>query len=101
MRHFIAKLLFIFVLGLPVVSQASELRLLIDMLHENGMVSEEQYTRLLAELEQNQQQSAKEKLEIAEKLELATQPPEVEVTTKGGYGSEPQMVNLRPVCVAA
>lgn len=84
MRHFIAKLLFIFVLGLPVVSQASELRLLIDMLHENGMVSEEQYARLLAELEQNQQQSAKEKQEIAEKLELATQPPEVEVTTKGG-----------------
>lgn len=84
MRHSIAKLLFIFVLGLPVVSQASELRLLIDMLHENGMVSEEQYTRLLAELEQNQQQSAKEKQEIAEKLELATQPPAVEITTKGG-----------------
>ncbi|PTB84698.1 hypothetical protein C9940_05915, partial [Pseudidiomarina aestuarii] len=44
-----------FFLGLPLVSQASELRLLIDMLHENGMVSEEQYGRLLAELEQNQQ----------------------------------------------
>lgn len=84
MPHSILKLFFVVFLALPFVSQASELRLLIDMLHENGMVSEEQYGRLLAELEQNQQQSAKEKQEIAEKLELATQPPEVEVTTKGG-----------------
>lgn len=84
MPHSILKLFFVVFLALPLVSQASELRLLIDMLHENGMVSEEQYGRLLAELEQNQQQSAKEKQEIAEKLELATQPPEVEVTTKGG-----------------
>ncbi|ODN65473.1 Porin P precursor [Methylophaga muralis] len=84
MPHSILKLFFVVFLALPLVSQASELRLLVDMLHENGMVSEEQYGRLLAELEQNQQQSAKEKQEIAEKLELATQPPEVEVTTKGG-----------------
>lgn len=84
MPHLILKLVFAVFLALPMVSQASELRLLIDMLHENGMVSEEQYGRLLAELEQNQQQSAKEKQEIVEKLELATQPPEVEVTTKGG-----------------
>ena len=84
MSNFASKLLFVLFLGLPLVSHASELRLLIDMLHENGMVSEEQYGRLLAELEQNQQQSAKEKQQITEKLELATQPPEVEVTTKGG-----------------
>ncbi len=84
MPHLILKLVFAVFLALPMVSQASELRLLIDMLHENGMVSEEQYGRLLAELEQNQQKSAKEKQEIVEKLELATQPPEVEVTTKGG-----------------
>lgn len=84
MPHSILKLFFVVFLALPFVSQASELRLLIDMLHENGMVSEEQYGRLLAELEQNQQQSAKEKQEIAEKLELATHPSEVEVTTKGG-----------------
>ncbi|WP_292414489.1 MULTISPECIES: OprO/OprP family phosphate-selective porin [unclassified Methylophaga] len=84
MPHLILKLVFAVFLALPMVSQASELRLLINMLHENGMVSEEQYGRLLAELEQNQQKSAKEKQEIVEKLELATQPPEVEVTTKGG-----------------
>ena len=84
MSNFASKLLFVLFLGLPLLSHASELRLLIDMLHENGMVSEEQYGRLLAELEQNQKQSAKEKQQITEKLELATQPPEVEVTTKGG-----------------
>ncbi|WP_417550596.1 porin [Methylophaga sp.] len=84
MSNFVSILLFVLFLGLPLVSHASELRLLIDMLHENGTVSEEQYSRLLAELEQTQQQSAKEKQEITEKLELATQPPEVEVTTRGG-----------------
>ncbi|MDO8826326.1 OprO/OprP family phosphate-selective porin [Methylophaga sp.] len=84
MPHSILKLFLLFSLALPALSQASELRLLIDMLHENGMVSEEQYGRLVAELEQNQQQAAIEKQEIAEKLEVATQPPEVEVTTKGG-----------------
>tara|TARA_R110000851_G_scaffold101944_3_gene218253 strand:- start:360 stop:1205 length:846 start_codon:yes stop_codon:yes gene_type:complete len=84
MSNFVSKLLFVLFLVLPMASHASELRLLIDMLHENGMVSEEQYGRLLAELEQNQQKTAKEKQEITEKLELATQPPEVEVTTKGG-----------------
>lgn len=35
---------------------ASELKLLVEMLHENGMVSDEQYQRLLVELNQNQQQ---------------------------------------------
>ncbi len=84
MSNFVSKLLFMLFLSLPLVSHTSELHLLIDMLHENGMVSEEQYVRLLAELEQNQQQPAKEKQEITEKLEIATQPPEVEVTTKGG-----------------
>lgn len=84
MPHTILKLFFLFILGMPIVSQASELRLLIDMLHENGMVSDAQYGRLLTELEQNQQQATKEKQEITEKLELATQPPAVEVTTKGG-----------------
>lgn len=84
MPQTILKLFFLFIFAMPVVSQASELRLLIDMLHENGMVSDEQYGRLLAELEQNQQQATKEKQEMTEKLELATQPPAVEVTTKGG-----------------
>lgn len=78
-------------LMLPALGQASELRLLVDMLHENGMVTDEQYARLLAELNQGQQQAEVEKQqaelekqEIAEKLEEATKPPEVEVTTRGG-----------------
>lgn len=84
MSQFIPKLLCVLFLGLPLVSHASELRLLIDMLHENDMISEQQYDRLLAELEQNQQHAAKEKQQIVEKLELATQPSEVEVSAKGG-----------------
>lgn len=84
MSHSAVKRFFLLLLLFPVLGHASELRLLVNMLHENGMVSEAQYSRLVAELEQNQQQSAIEKQEIAEKLELATLPPEVEVTTKGG-----------------
>lgn len=91
MRLASLKVFILLSLMLPVVSQASELRLLVDMLHENGMVTDEQYARLLAELNQGQQQAevekqqaALEKQEIAEKLEVATRPPKVEVTTRGG-----------------
>lgn len=62
----------------------SEIETLINMLHENGMVSEEQYGRLMAELEQNQVQAAEEKAEVDEKLAEATKPSDVEVTTNGG-----------------
>lgn len=78
-------------LALSPLSQASELELLINMLHENGMVSDEQYGRLMAELNQNKQiaevekqQQVEEKQLIEAKLEEATKPPEVEVTTRGG-----------------
>jgi phosphate-selective porin OprO/OprP len=54
------------------------------MLHENGMVSDEQYGRLMAELEQNQTQTAQEKAEVDKKLAEATQPADVEVAVKGG-----------------
>lgn len=84
MRLSSLKCAFLFGLMLPAVGQTSELRLLVDMLHENGMVSEAQYSRLLAELEQGQQQAAVEKQHIEEQLEVATRPPEVEVTTHGG-----------------
>ena len=40
---------------------ASEINMLIQMLHENGMVSDEQYVRLQAELTQNQTQVLKVK----------------------------------------
>jgi phosphate-selective porin OprO/OprP len=62
----------------------SEIETLINMLHENGMVSEEQYGRLMAELNQNQAQQAEEKAEVEQKLAEATKPSDVEVTIDKG-----------------
>jgi len=62
----------------------SEIETLINMLHENGMVSDEQYGRLVAELKQNQTQVSEEKAEVKKQLAEATKPSEVEVKVKGG-----------------
>ncbi|WP_438970314.1 OprO/OprP family phosphate-selective porin [Methylophaga sp.] len=62
----------------------SEIETLINMLHENGMVSEAQYGRLMAELEQNKTQSAEEKAAVDKKLAEATKPSDVEVTIDKG-----------------
>ena len=62
----------------------SEIESLINMLHENGTVTDDQYQRLMAELKQNQTQAAEDKAEVEEKLAEATKPSDVEVTTNGG-----------------
>lgn len=62
----------------------SEIETLINMLHENGMVSEAQYGRLMAELQQNQTQLAEEKAQVEKKLAEATKPSDVEVTIDKG-----------------
>lgn len=62
----------------------SEIETLINMLHENGMVSEEQYGRLIAELNQNKAQQAEEKAQVEQKLAEATKPSDVEVTIDKG-----------------
>ncbi|EEF79304.1 OprO/OprP family phosphate-selective porin [Methylophaga thiooxydans] len=62
----------------------SEIETLITMLHENGMVSEAQYGRLMAELEQNKTQAAEEKAIVEQKLAEATKPSDVEVTIDKG-----------------
>lgn len=62
----------------------SEIETLINMLHENGTVSDAQYERLMAELKQNQTQAAEHKAEVDEKLAEATKPTDVEVSTNGG-----------------
>lgn len=79
----------VFLAGLTAMTAApayagSEIETLINMLHENGMVSDEQYGRLMAELEQNQAQAAEEKAEVNEKLAEATKPSDVEISTNGG-----------------
>lgn len=71
-------------LSLSFASHASELETLINMLHENGMVTDEQYGRLMDELTENKQAKAQEKAEIDEKLAEATKPSDIEVSTQGG-----------------
>jgi len=66
------------------VYAGSEIETLINMLHENGMVSDAQYGRLKAELDQNQVQARQEKAAVEEKLAEATKPSDVEVSVKGG-----------------
>jgi phosphate-selective porin OprO/OprP len=66
------------------VSAGSEIETLINMLHENGMVSDEQYGRLVAELKQNQAVANEEKVQVQEQLTEATKPADVEVKVKGG-----------------
>lgn len=71
-------------LSLSFSSQASELETLINMLHENGMVTDEQYGRLMDELATNKAASEQEKAAIDEKLAEATKPSDVEISTQGG-----------------
>jgi phosphate-selective porin OprO/OprP len=62
----------------------SEIETLINMLHENGMVNDAQYGRLIAELEQNTAQATAKQVELESKLAEATKPSDVEVQVKGG-----------------
>ncbi|NOQ93531.1 MAG: porin [Methylophaga sp.] len=62
----------------------SEIETLITMLHENGMVSDEQFARLQAELKQNQVSANAEKKAVQEQLAEATKPSDVDVKIKGG-----------------
>ncbi len=62
----------------------SEIETLINMLHENGMVSDAQYGRLVAELEQNKAQSVAKETKIQQQLADATKPSDVEVKVNGG-----------------
>jgi phosphate-selective porin OprO and OprP len=70
-------------ISLP-VQAGSEIETLINMLHENGMVSDEQYGRLVAELKQNQTVVNEEKEEVQKQLAEATKPDDVEIKVKGG-----------------
>lgn len=54
----LAMVILIGMASLP--ASASELKLLVDMLYENGMVSDEQYQKLLSELNQTKQQQTAE-----------------------------------------
>ena len=71
-------------LSLSFSVQASELETLINMLHENGMVTDEQYGRLMGELAENKATKEQEKAEIDEKLAEATKPSDIEISTNGG-----------------
>jgi phosphate-selective porin OprO/OprP len=62
----------------------SEIVTLIDMLHQNGTVSDAQYERLMAELKQNQQVQAENQLVTDAKLAAATKPLEAKVKINGG-----------------
>lgn len=62
----------------------SEIESLINMLHENGTVSDAQYGRLMAELKQNQAKQASQQQEVDKKLAEATKPSDVEVSVNGG-----------------
>jgi len=66
------------------VHAGSEIATLIEMLHQNGTVSDAQYGRLLAELKQNQLLQQTEQQVLASKLAEASKPSDVEVQIKGG-----------------
>ncbi|MEX1200801.1 MAG: porin [Methylophaga sp.] len=115
--HSLKKIVLATMLGLVnLPANASELKLLVDMLHENGMVSDAQYQRLLTELAHKEtatttdlqnlkaelaavkQQAAASEAELANlKQQTATDQQQlaeikkqtdsgVEVTTRGGIG---------------
>ncbi|HAO26261.1 MAG TPA: porin, partial [Methylophaga sp.] len=71
-------------LSLSFSTQASELETLINMLHENGMVTDEQYGRLMDELAENKKTNEQQQAELDEKLAEATKPSDVEISTNGG-----------------
>jgi phosphate-selective porin OprO/OprP len=62
----------------------SEIETLINMLHENGMVTDAQYGRLVDELKQNKIQTVKKEAKVQQQLVEATKPSDVEVEVKGG-----------------
>lgn len=66
------------------VQAGSEIETLINMLHENGTVSDEQYDRLMAELKQNQQAQQQQQHRIETQLAEVNQPDDVEVKINGG-----------------
>ncbi|PHS71514.1 MAG: porin [Methylophaga sp.] len=70
--------------GISTAYAGSEIETLINMLHENGMVSDEQYGRLQAELKQNNMSANQEKQAIKEQLAEATKPSDVIVKVNGG-----------------
>jgi phosphate-selective porin OprO/OprP len=72
------------IVTLSPVHAGSEIESLIKMLHENGTVSDEQYQRLVAELEQNQLQVQQEKQQLAEQIAETQSPNDVQVSIKGG-----------------
>lgn len=62
----------------------SEIETLINMLHENGMVSDAQFGRLQAELKQNQIQATEKAAQVDKQLAEAIKPSDVEIEVKGG-----------------
>jgi len=62
----------------------SEMETLIEMLHQNGTVSDDQYGRLKAELQQNEAVQQQYQQALDAKLVEATKPSDVEVEIKGG-----------------
>lgn len=66
------------------VNASSEIETLIDMLHENAMITDAQYTRLKVELNERQLQTNQQKVDLQKQLAEATKPSEVEVSVKGG-----------------
>ncbi len=67
-----------------VIYAGSEIETLINMLHKNGIVSDEQFSRLQAELKQNQMQVVQEKQAVKKQLAEATKESDVEIKVKGG-----------------
>lgn len=66
------------------VYAGSEIESLINMLHANGTVSDDQYHRLMAELKQNQVQAKQEKQAIVEQIAESKKPSDVALSIKGG-----------------
>lgn len=57
---------------------------LINILHENSMVTDKQYGRLMNELAETKTNSEQEQAQLAEKLAETTKTSEIEVSTQGG-----------------
>ena len=84
---FIKKFFTVLLLSQFVISPAhagSETAILIEMLHQNGTVSDAQYGRLVAELKQNKMLLEEKQQTIELKLAEANDPSDVKVQIKGG-----------------
>jgi len=62
----------------------TEIQTLITMLHESGIVTDEQYGRLQAELDQTTLNSNQQDKEIQQQISEVNQPSDVEIKVKGG-----------------